>query len=191
MILPFQMAGGGVQLSVEIEVMYRMGDLETIKDALSYDASTGEFIWIFNRRRGLSGVRAGCVGTGGYCQIRYRGKEYKAHRLAWFFIYGELPSIGIDHIDRDKTNNRISNLRLATTAENGQNISAIYSSNKSGYTGVHWHKTYKKWQAKIGVASERIHLGYYNSAEEAADAYLDAKKKYHTFWVEAPTTNLL
>lgn len=88
------------------------------------------------------------------------------------------PQKVIDHIDGDGLNNQRNNLRIVTHAENIQN-SGKRENNKSGYKGVYWLKSHKKWNAQIGVNNKKIHLGLYTTAEEAYKAYCEACVKYH------------
>ncbi|WEL95505.1 HNH homing endonuclease [Xanthomonas phage vB_XooS_NR08] len=107
-------------------------------------------------------------------------KRYKAHRIAWLLHTGQWPSQHLDHIDGARTNNRIDNLRECNKAENSQN-KGKYKNCTSGVTGVHWHKRYKKWVAQIRVDGKLIHLGGFDTIEEAAQARAAAKARYHTF----------
>src|SRR5258707_393996 len=96
------------------------GDL---RKYLSYDAGTGEFRWLRTDRAHCRtvGKIAGCVGNDGYLFITVCRKFYTAHRLAWFYIHGKWPTEQIDHIDGDRLNNAISNLREATNLQNQRN----------------------------------------------------------------------
>tara|TARA_R110001606_G_scaffold282629_1_gene431232 strand:- start:3404 stop:3943 length:540 start_codon:yes stop_codon:yes gene_type:complete len=105
-----------------------------------------------------------------------KGKRFqiKAHRLAWFIVYGEMPDF-IDHIkhatSKDYLLNRISNLRAATTRENASNL---HKKTSSKYTGVSWHVQKGKWQAKIKMGKKEKYLGLFKDEKEAAKAYQDA-----------------
>jgi hypothetical protein len=136
-----------------------------------YDKTTGMFTWNLNRPRGVkAGDRADREWASGYRSVVIKGKVYMAHRLAWFYVHKEWPSMCIDHINRDKQNNKFENLRLATPQQNSQNrLSAISSSSK--FKGVTWHKRDKKWQAAIVHNGKRFHLGYFLNEEEASIAY--------------------
>jgi hypothetical protein len=153
-----------------------------IKNCLSYDKSTGKFTWLIPQKKIKVGAMAGGIDKDGYIQIGFKGKLYRAHRLAWYFINGEFPSKDIDHINEIKTDNRIINLRLATQSENRQNVSAAHKDSKSGFLGVHWCNTKNMWIAKIQVLGKRKYLGSYNTPEAAHLIYLKAKKELHPFW---------
>lgn len=113
----------------------------------------------------------------GYARVWVDGKFYYPHRLAWLLVYRECPDF-IDHIDRNKMNNRIENLRAVTPSENSHNL-GMHHDNTSGYPGVSFHRRCKKYQAQTAVNGKNIYLGLYATAEEAHVAYMLAKIKYH------------
>jgi len=98
-----------------------------------------------------------------------------AHRLHWFMIYGELPP-ELDHIDRDKQNNRIENLRSVTRSENCFN-KAKREGMTSKYKGVSWKKANNKWIAQIKINQKVKHIGSFDTQEEAYQARLEAERK--------------
>ena len=158
---------------------------ERLKELLSYDPETGLFSNL--TRRGVRAPKGGVAGTKnhkGYIAILIDKKIYLAHRLAWLYVYGEFPEKTIDHINEIKDDNRIINLRSVTNSENQQNISILKITNTSGFRGVSWNKKIKKWAATISINGKSSHLGSFNTAEEASEVYLKAKRKFHTFWVE-------
>jgi hypothetical protein len=111
------------------------------------------------------------------------GKRYYAHRLAWLYEYGEFPEKIIDHIDGNRTNNSIHNLRDVSQALNSQNQKEARIDNGTGYLGVTFDKRPRtaKYRARIGITgcAKRICLGYFETPELAHLAYLDAKRKLH------------
>lgn len=150
--------------------------VEYLRSQLYYDEKSGDFTWLVsNSSRSKIGGIAGCLDKSiGYrnIYITIDGKtnKFKAHRLAWLYVYGVWPDKNIDHIDRNKLNNRISNLREATQQENMRNYTK--QQNKSSrYLGVSWHKKHKKWTAKIMSNNRQKYLGIFTSEEEAALAY--------------------
>ena len=135
-----------------------------LKKLLNYNSETGVFRWkIKPSPQVCIGDIAGCC-SNGYTVIGVDSSNYMAHRLAWLYIYGEFPPQFIDHIDRDKSNNRISNLRMATNSQNQINAK-IQSNNTSGYNGV--FRNGGNWQARIKVMGSVICLGTYKTKEEA------------------------
>lgn len=112
--------------------------------------------------------------------MRIDGKSYYAHRLAWFYAYGYMPIICIDHINGIKIDNSIANLRECSIAENSQNISAKTKA-KSGLRGAYFNHKIGKWQSKIESSGTKISLGYFLTAELAHAAYVQKKKEIHTF----------
>jgi len=159
--------------------------MQDIKEYLSYDQVTGVFTWLKPTfRKGMLGNTAGTKSLFGYTLIGYKGKIYRAHRLAWWFIYNEMPNASVDHINGIKSDNRISNLRLATPKQNAHNINNPQQNNTSGYRGVYWNKKDKRWVALIKTNNKLKYLGGYITPEEAHNAYLCAKKELHPFWVD-------
>jgi hypothetical protein len=150
---------------------------EYLKSILHYDPETGIWTWIAPRPRIRVGQQAGKQNGKGYIEIKIDGRMYAAHRLAWFYMTGELPSF-LDHINASKQDNRWSNLRKATKAQNSWN-QCRRKNNSSGYKGVNFHKATQKWMARINVANKRIQLGLFETKEEAAKAYQDAAMQYH------------
>lgn len=149
--------------------------LEQLKSILRYDPTTGEFTYLVKRGQCAPGDLSGRIGSGGYWRISVDRKLYQAHRLAWFYVHGEWPARTVDHINLNKLDNRISNLRLATPTENNANT-AKGSRNSSGFKGVTWHKGCGKWQAAIKVGGKNHHLGLFETPELAHAAYCGASK---------------
>lgn len=151
-----------------------------MRDILEYNPDTGHFTWIGKAGRSTRlGAVAGNINTDGYRRICVRGKRYYAHRLAWWFIYGVWPNKEIDHINLNKDDNRIVNLRLVTRSQNKQNMGAIRGS-ASALKGAHWEPARKKWRAVIVANGKSIFLGRFKTDVEAAAAYAEAAKLYHT-----------
>lgn len=135
------------------------------------------------------GKRPGSIDSRGYRQIRVKGVLTLEHRMVYFMVHGELPKF-LDHIDRDRTNNRIENLRPATFVQNCQNRK-VSSKNRSGVKGVHWHKQHKKWYAEIGVKGKKKFLGLFKDFDKAKEARFDAEKEIHgEFSINSPSLQL-
>jgi hypothetical protein len=113
----------------------------------------------------------------GYVCIRIDNILYTAHRLAWLYVHGNWPAHQLDHINKNRSDNRLCNLREATNAENAQNRKR--SDNKTGYTGVNQENN--KWKAEIKLNYKTIRLGLFETPEEAYSAYLSAKHGLHPF----------
>jgi len=158
---------------------------ERLKELLSYNSETGIFINLTQRARCVKkGCATGNKYSNGYIYIELDSCRYLAHRLAWLYIYGSFPEKYIDHINGNKCDNRVANLRLATEQENQHNQSCPQTNNKSGFRGVSWHKWGQKWIAQISLNGKTKYIGLFNTAEEAYEAYLKAKRELHPFWVE-------
>lgn len=126
-----------------------------------------------------AGSIAGTLNNYGYIQVKYKGKLYKAHRIIWEMYNGTIPEkIQIDRIDGNKSNNALDNLRLATHQENQRNQGAK-AHNTSGYKGVSWNKRDGKWVAKYRLNSRTIHIGYYDTVNEASEAYIRITTELH------------
>lgn len=159
--------------------------IERLKEVLHYDQVTGVFTWLKTiSSRAVKGRVAGTFDKKGYRLINIDGKSYKAHRLAWLFVNGEWPPDLIDHINGNKPDNKIANLRLANVSQNGQNKVTILPGNKSGYLGVFWNKQQCKWQAQIKINGKAKHLGLFDDPEIGHQAYIAAKKELHPFYVQ-------
>ena len=155
--------------------------VERLREMLDYDPESGVFVWkVSTSNRAPVGSSAGTDHGNGYRVIAIDHCTHYAHHLAWLFIYGEYPNQEMDHIDGNRSNNKISNLRHGTHAQNMQNLS-LRATNKSGMTGVSWLKNYGKWEAYITVNYKKINLGYYDDLQEAGAAYLNAKQDLHRF----------
>lgn len=146
---------------------------------LNYDPETGVFRWIARRFGVTVGSVAGSIDLKHrYLRIHINGRLYLGHRLAWLYVHGEWPACEIDHRDRDRSNNRLSNLRCATRSENQQN-KPVYRNNATGAKGVHWHLQHRKYVAVIQFRGKRHHLGLFRTVEEASAAYQSASKQLH------------
>ena len=124
-----------------------------------------------------AGGVAGYVHATGYRKIQINGKRYYAHRLVFLMHHGYLPQF-IDHIDNNRSNNRIENLRPATRGENQWN-QAIASCNTSGFKGVFWHKEAQKWYARVEKDSKKHWGGLHDTPEEANEAAITLREKLH------------
>lgn len=152
---------------------------ERLREVLSYDKESGLFFWRGKTcRKVVVGKMAGALCSGGYIRIRIDGILYAAHRLAWLYEYGAFPEKHIDHINRDRTDNRILNLRQCVDFENGQNRDKG-KNNTSGHLGV--SKRNGRWVAQIMFKRKQIHLGVYDRIEDAIEARIEGEKKYQKF----------
>ena len=135
--------------------------------AFSYDPETGIFRYkIVRTYHHKVGAIAGYKDPLGYVILRLDGLAYGAHRLAWFYVYGEPPRNNIDHANGICDDNRICNLRDATQSQNLCN-KRIQSNNTSGYKGVTWHKGAQKWMAAAAFKKKQYYFGLYDTALEA------------------------
>ncbi len=155
-------------------------NVEVVRSLLDYDSVTGIFTWRTDRGLGLwvkAGDVAGRIMRNGYRQITVDGQQCLAHRLAWLHFHGQEPGEQIDHINGDKADNRIDNLREATFADNMRNF-PMTKRNTTGFKGVCFHKRDKRWQASIGFNGQVKHIGSFDSPEEASLAYQKAAREH-------------
>ena len=151
-----------------------------LKKLLHYDPDTGVFTHKLPRHGVSVGREAGYLQPDGYRYVTLLGFRYVAHRLIWVYVHGYLPANQLDHINRNRSDNRLLNLREVTAAENKQNL-GISSKNKSGFRGVSFDKDNNLWRASISVNNKPVNLGRYPTILEASKAYALAAKKYHSF----------
>ena len=159
---------------------------EELKKQLQYDENTGLFTRLAAKRGVKVGAVTGTPTSGGYLEIRVNYKKLKAHRLAWLYVYGELPRFALDHIDGNPSNNRIKNLRLCTHTENLHNV-GVRKGNISGIKGVNWHKSRGKWQARAVVNHKPYYIGLFKTLEEASAAYQAFAKEHHGEFYRPPS----
>lgn len=156
---------------------------DALLEAIHYDPLSGVFTWIrpTAQRCKVGDIAGRRHGSKGYWAIHIGGRTYPAHHVAWFYVYGRWPENSIDHRNLNRGDNRIENLREATHGQNRQNT-RMQRNNTSGFKGV--IKRGGKWVAGIMVDKVSYCLGRFDNAEEASQAYLAAKRKYHSHYVE-------
>lgn len=155
---------------------------ERLRELLHYDPSTG----LFTRRVSLSndgkpGDPAGSVPNKvtGYVAVSVDGRLYYAHRLAWLYVHGVWPQ-NIDHRNGNRADNKLDNLRECSKSENAQNQKRK-TNNRSGFVGVHFDSVTGRWRASIRISGKTTKLGRFDTREEAAAAYAEAKLTLHPF----------
>lgn len=152
---------------------------------VNYNPITGLFTWNkYRSRNAKKGDVAGSLGNRGYLQIGVtigsKKKKLLAHRIAWYCVNKSLPNI-IDHIDCNKLNNKINNLRVASQSQNAMN-KPNQANNKSGMRGVCWDKKRNKWYVYININKKRRHLGRFDSYDDAVQIRLDAEKEFFKYF---------
>lgn len=145
-----------------------MINTEELKRLLAYDPETGVFLRNRDMKGGFrKGEIAGSIKTdSGYMLIQFQGKQYRAHRLAWLYVYGSFPEGNIDHINRIKTDNRICNLRVVDQKINACN-SRLSKKSTSGMRGVTWAKHVNRWRAQANCGNKLVYLGLHIEKIEA------------------------
>lgn len=151
-------------------------EIENLRRCLTYDSFTGIFRWSVEVKNGnvvrrrVGDVAGSIDKSNGYRRIRVSKKDYHAHRLAWLFDNGEWPREQIDHINGDRADNRIANLRQCNQSQNNANARKRRD-NRSGFKGVCWDKKKRKWKAEAAVDGRRKFLGYFINPLDAHAAY--------------------
>ncbi len=151
--------------------------IETIQEYLRYSPETGEFHWLKRSSdKTKVGARAGRERShGGYRQVTLLGQTMYEHRLAWFCIHGDIArGQTIDHINGDKGDNRLANLRIASRGENMANVGAK-KDNTSGCKNVHWCATKERWIAKVKKNGRSIYVGTFRDFALAVNAATEAR----------------
>jgi hypothetical protein len=150
---------------------------QRLRDLFDYDPETG----ILSRRIKCGKGLPGPVGwpVRGHLAVQVDAYNHYVHRLAWLHYYGEWPKEQIDHINGDKHDNRIANLRDVPRGHNQQNFRKPNRNNTSGFLGVSWFRKTGRWTASITVDGRRKCIGYYATKEDAYAAYVAAKRRLH------------
>lgn len=158
--------------------------VEMLRERFLYDPETGEILSL-KRRRPL-----GCLGGSGYWRVKVGGALLQAHRVAMALTTGSWPAGQVDHIDGDRRNNRITNLRACSPKENSRNAKRRVD-NTSGLTGVSWTASRKKWRAFIRINGRNTYLGLFANKDEAARIYADASVQHRGEFTPAHVAKLV
>lgn len=152
--------------------------IENVLKTFQYDPEQGKLFWKIKRSNNTDvGDEAGWVSSDGYRKVRFESKEVRAHKIIFFIEHGFTPDI-IDHINGNKLDNRISNLRACSKSQNGMNRGK-QKNNSSGVSGVCWNKSANKWQSYIKVDGKQIYLGVFADKLAAAEAVSKARTELH------------
>jgi hypothetical protein len=145
-----------------------------------YQPESGQLIWKVSTCKSKAGSVAGYVNSNGYMVVGLLGEKYRLHRLAWLLMHGHWPVGTIDHINCDRGDNRLCNLRNVSQAVNMQNKREPTISNTSGYLGVYWSARRGGFMASVSVGNRKQkRRGPYRTPERAFDAYVDLKRMHH------------
>jgi len=154
-------------------------DVGIIRKLFSYDCESGILFWKVKLNRSIRiGAKAGTINKyNKYLIVTIDKKKYMAHRIIWAYVYGFWPKNHIDHINHIRSDNKLLNLREATSQENSRNAS-IRKDNTSGIAGVNLVKPTNKWGVFIKPYDKNLYLGSYDDFFEACCARLSASNKY-------------
>lgn len=150
---------------------------ERALELFAYNPETGLIRWKDKRKDALSKFCAGCVDSRGYIKLKVDGVYYGAHRVVWLLSHGKWPDNLIDHINQNKADNRIANLRDVTQKQNLENVGQY---RKVWKKGAALHKPSGLWHATLGHNYKSISLGYFKTEADAQEAYINAKRKLHS-----------
>ena len=154
---------------------------ERLKELFIYDKLTGLFTRAIDKHyNAKKGDVCNCTHKDGRILINVDGKLYQAHRLIWLYVYGYLPEDGldIDHINRNRSDNRLKNLRCISHQCNVRNR-GIQCNNTTGVTGVRYSKSHEKWIAQINTCKKNTYIGIYDNFQDAVKARWDSEVKYN------------
>ena len=150
------------------------------KQLFFYNPETGDLVWKQSSERPkVSGKIARHLNADGYLCVMVDGVLLRAHRVIWLYVNGYFPKYDLDLIIGIRNDNRLCNLREATRAQNMQNMHKTMIDHNSGYIGA--SKYHNKWRARIKINYKEKHIGYYDTPEEAHEAYLQAKRNLHEY----------
>ena len=150
-------------------------DVESLRKDIHYDPQTGQFTLLQDiNNKAKKGKVIGYLSKG-YVKVPYKGLRISGHRLAWALTHGVWPDKEVDHINLDRSDNRLSNLRLATRSQNAMNRKPL----SGRYCGVSLHKPTGRYQSRITVNGITKYLGVFGTEEEAAAEYNKYAKVFH------------
>jgi len=165
-------------LAEKKESIGALPSVEELASLLSYNAETGVLRWKVSRGRfAKPGVIAGTPHHG-YVRVTVNRRFLYAHRIAWAMSTGKWPTGDIDHINGNRSDNRLKNLRDVSHAANTQNRRGPQTNNTSGYLGVSRHTTNNKWVAELWAYRKKHYIGSYDRLQDAVEARKAAEHKY-------------
>jgi hypothetical protein len=164
-------------------------NIDKLREYILYEPLTGVMYWkkVLSNRTKPGNLCGANVDSKGYGRVCFEAKQYRAHRIAWALYYGEQAPEQIDHVNGNRLDNRIANLRAATNAENCRNAKKG-KNNRSGFVGVTFHKAARKWAAGIMYNRKHIYLGLYEDIQDAVNARKQAEVVYFGEFAKSANT---
>lgn len=152
---------------------------DELRKLIDYDRITGVLSWRVSDGGVLVGSPVKTINSNGYLVIGLFGSKYRQHRIAWLHAYGEWPLGTVDHIDGNRSNNALSNLRVVSQRLNNQNQTKPGAANKSGVLGVYWSVRLNGYMAQVSIDGKKKRRGPYKTIERAYASYVDLKRIHH------------
>ena len=153
---------------------------ERLRAVVHYDPETGKFTRLVRlAQRHKAGDDACHATANGYQRVGIDGERHLAHRLAWLYVHGTWPEHHIDHVNGDRSDNRLANLRDVPQSINLQNRRKPQADNKSGYLGVYWERGAKRWRSRVQLNGKAHEVGLFDDPAVAHAAYLTKKRALH------------
>lgn len=153
---------------------------DDLRKAFDYDNATGVLTWKIPRKgKGKVGDVAGYLESDGYMRVWFFGKTHQLHRLIWIYVYGSIDDKHIDHINGNRSDNRLENLRLVTPKQNMENR-RLQKNNRCGLPGVTWVSSKQRWRAQIKHNGRIYYFGHFVDPKDAHIAYRKAAAELHT-----------
>lgn len=154
---------------------------QELQQIVEYFPESGIFLWKITKGNYVkTGKEFGSWDLYGYKTVRINKKSYKLHRLAWLYVYGKMPANDIDHINGIRHDNRISNLRDVTRQTNLENQTILKRKKKhTTLIGAYFDVRKNTYYSRISIKNKNIHLGTFKTEQQAHDAYVAAKRKFH------------
>jgi hypothetical protein len=147
---------------------------QEVRTVFAYAPETGRLLWNIVTRKTQIGDVAGGL-SNGYMQVKYKQRKYMVHRIIWCYVHGDWPNQMIDHIDGDRSNNKIANLRDVSNAKNQYNRHSLNKNNSTGHMGIMYRKRGDAYIVQIRVLGARKYIGYYKTLPDAIIARQNAE----------------